>query len=159
MNLSNAGEKTVVITDTSCIIILQKLSLLGILHQLFASVFTTPEIAAEYGDVLPGWINIIAVKNTSFQFELSSLVDPGEASAIALAHEIENKFLITDDLQARKLAIKLGLSVIGTLGVLIRAKETGLISHIKPVLEQMKLTDFRVSDDLFKAVLAKAGEQ
>jgi predicted nucleic acid-binding protein len=79
--------------------------------------------------LLPEWISVVSVKNKSFQHELSLIVDEGEASAIALAHEIENKYLITDDLEARKLSIKLGLSVIGTFGVLLRAKQQRYISH------------------------------
>jgi len=149
---------TVVITDTSCLIILEKIALLSVLHQLFDVVLTTPEIAAEYGFPLPEWIIIISVKNKSLQQELTSVVDKGEASAIALAHEIENKYLITDDLEARKLSIKFGLSVIGTLGVLLRAKQQGHISAVKPFVELMKQTDFRVSDDLYQTILRKAGE-
>lgn len=87
------------------------------------------------------------------------MVDKGEASAIALAHEIENKYLITDDLEARKLSIKLGLLIIGTLGVLLRAKQEGYISAVKPFVELIKQTDFRVSDDLYQTVLRKAGEE
>lgn len=157
MSLSNT--KAVVITDTSCLIILEKIYLLPVLHQLFQIVLITPEIAAEYGTPLPDWIVILPVKNKSFQQDLSLIVDWGEASAIALAHEIENNYIITDDLEARKLSIKLGLSVIGTLGVLLRAKQEGYISFVKPVIDLMKQTDFRVSADLYRAVLRKAGEE
>ena len=107
---------------------------------------------------MPDWIIVISVKNKSLQNNLSSKVDKGEASAIALAHEIENKYLITDDLEARKLSVKLGLSIIGTLGVLLRAKQDGHIVLVKPYIERMKQTNFRVSDDLYMAVLRKANE-
>lgn len=158
MSSNNPTAKIVVITDTSCLIILEKLALLPVLNKLFSTVITTPEIAIEYKLQLPEWIIVIAVQNKHLQQELSLLVDEGEASAIALAHETENKFLITDDLEARKLSIKLGLSVIGTLGVLLRAKQEGHINLIKPLLEQIKQTNFRLSDDLYRVVLHKAGE-
>jgi len=158
MSLNKTTGSTVVITDTSCLIILEKIALLPVLHQLFSVVLTTPEIAAEYRSPLPEWIIIISVKDKSLQQKLTSMVDKGEASAIALAHEIENKYLITDDLEARKLSIKLGLSIIGTLGVLLRAKQEGYISAVKPFVELIKQTDFRVSDDLYQTVLRKAGE-
>jgi predicted nucleic acid-binding protein len=61
-------------------------------------------------------------------------------------------------LEARKLSIKLGLSIIGTSGLLLLAKQEGYISAVKPFLELMKQTDFRVSDDLYQTVLRKAGE-
>lgn len=159
MSLNKTTDNIVVITDTSCLIILEKIALLPVLHQLFNVVLTTPEIAAEYGSPLPEWIVIISVKNKSLQHKLASEVDKGEASAIALAHEIENEFLITDDLEARKLSVKLGLAVIGTLGVLLRAKQQGYIIAVKPFVELMKQTDFRVSDDLYQTVLRKAGEE
>jgi len=159
MSLNKTTDSTVVITDTSCLIILEKIALLPVLHQLFSVVITTPEIAAEYGSPLPEWIIIISVKDKSLQQKLTSMVDKGEASAIALAHEIENKYLITDDLEARKLSIKLGLSIIGTLGVLLRAKQEGYISAVKPFVELIKQTDFRVSDDLYQTVLRKADEE
>lgn len=159
MSLNKTTDSIVVITDTSCLIILEKISLLPVLHQLFTVVLTTPEIAAEYGLPLPEWIIIISIKNKYLQLELTAVVDKGEASAIALAYEIENNYLITDDLKARKLAIKLGLSIIGTLGVLLRAKQEGYINAVKPFLELMKQTDFRVSDDLYQTVLRKADEE
>jgi predicted nucleic acid-binding protein len=158
MSLNNENDNIAVITDTSCLIILEKIALLSVLHKLFNTVLTTPEIAIEYGSTLPQWITILSVKNKSFQQELSLKVDKGEASAIALAHEIKNQYLITDDLEARKLSIKLGLSVIGSLGILLRAKEAGYITLIKPYVEQMKLTNFRVSDELYKTALLKANE-
>ena len=158
MSLNNEIDNIVVITDTSCLIILEKIALLPVLNQLFNVVLTTPEIAAEYGSQLPEWIIIISVKDKSLQQKLTSVVDKGEASAIALAHEIENKYLITDDLEARKLSIKLGLSIIGTLGILLRAKQQGYIGAVKPFVELMKQTDFRVSDNLYQTVLRKAGE-
>ena len=132
--------------------------MLPILHQLFDVVITTPEIAIEYGLPLPDWITILQVKDKALQQELSLIVDNGEASAIALAHEIKNKYLITDDLEARKLAIRFGFSIIGTLGVLLRAKQEGYIPLIKPFVEKIKQTNFRVSDELYQTVLHKAGE-
>jgi predicted nucleic acid-binding protein len=149
---------TVVITDASCLIILDKLFLLEVLPQLFTTILTTPEIAEEYGKTLPYWLNVTPVTDQKSKNHFAEMVDSGEASAIALAIELNNAALITDDLQARKLSIKLGLSVIGSLGILLKAKNAGYITLLKPYLEQMKLTNFRVSDDLYQAVLKKAGE-
>lgn len=158
MSSNKSSENTVVITDTTCLIILDKINLLDVLHQLFKVVLITPEIASEYGKDLPDWIAILPVKNKSFQKEVELLIDSGEASAIALAFEIENQHIITDDMDARKFALKRGLSVIGSLGVLVRAKEAGYIDLIKPFIELIKQTNFRVSDNLYQTVLIKAGE-
>lgn len=61
MSLNKTTDSIVVITDTSCLIILEKIALLPVLHKLFNIVLTTPEIAAEYGLPLPEWIVIISV--------------------------------------------------------------------------------------------------
>ena len=90
--------------------------------------------------------------------KFGELVDAGEASAIALAQEIESDYIVIDDLQGRKLATKLGLTVIGTLGILLKAKQVGAISLLRPVLEQVRQTDFRVTSTLIDAILRDAGE-
>jgi predicted nucleic acid-binding protein len=149
---------TLIITDASCLIVLDNIGYLGILPQLFDTVVTTPEIAAEYGKVIPQWLVLIKVNNVQLQSELAQIVDSGEASAIALAHEIRYDYLVTDDLQARKLSIKLGLHIVGTLGLLLKAKQTGVITLLKPILEEMKQTDFRVTQTLIEAILRSAGE-
>ena len=158
MKSKGSVDQIVVITDASCFIILHKVNALSLLHQLFTKVITTPEIVAEYGTSLPEWVDIISVKNKKLQNELSLVIDAGEASAIALAHEIENNYLITDDLQARKLALKLGLPMMGTLGVLLMAKQKELISLVAPYLELINQTNFRMATDLFNTILREAGE-
>lgn len=56
-------NKNAVITDTSCLILLEKIDALPILNLLFNNIFTTPEIASEFGKALPHWIQIKTVKN------------------------------------------------------------------------------------------------
>ncbi|AYL95810.1 hypothetical protein HYN43_011150 [Mucilaginibacter celer] len=58
MTLTNPPENKIVITDTSCFILLKKINALDILHLSFTHVLTTPEIAEEYGYPLPVWIII-----------------------------------------------------------------------------------------------------
>jgi len=151
-------KPTLVITDASCLIVLDNINYLDLLPQLFNIVITTHEIANEYGKPLPVWLKLVAVKDHQLQQDLAAIVDAGEASAIALAREIETDYIVIDDLQARKLAIKLGLTVIGTLGILLKAKQMGLITLLRPVLEQIKRTDFRVTATLIEAVLRDSDE-
>jgi|SRR6185312_1481697 len=89
-------EYKVVITDTSCIIILQKIDAIELLKGVFSTVITTPEIANEYGLPLPKWIAIKPVVNIGLKNEFNQYLDPGEASAIALASEVDCDFLILD---------------------------------------------------------------
>lgn len=62
------------------------------------------------------------VQNLAHVATLKTQVDEGEAEAIALAMELGDVFVILDDRKARQLALQLNLKVIGTVGMLLRAK-------------------------------------
>lgn len=147
-----------IITDTSCFILLDKIDALSILNDLFPNVVTTPEIAAEFGKKLPDWVQIRPVKDKEKQQLFAENVDPGEASAIALAMETPSSLLIIDDLKGRKLALTLNLMHTGTLGVLILAKNRGIIPLLKPYFEKIQSTNFRTSPILVADILKQAGE-
>ena len=75
-----------------------------------------------------------------------------------MAYETPNSLLILDDLQARQYAKKLGLNITGSLGILIKAKEKGMIKEVKYYLSIIKTTDFRLSEKLENEILKQAGE-
>ncbi len=138
----------VVLADTTCFILLDKIGELELLKHVFGKVITTNIVATEYGNPLPDWIEIKTVADTHLQTALEIEVDPGEASAIALSIETEPNMLVLDDLAARHLARQLKLNYTGTFGVILRAKRTGHIKFVKPLIDKIKNTDFRVSDKL-----------
>lgn len=86
-------------------------------------------------------------------------VDVSEASAIALAMETDNSLIILDDYKARKTADYNGLKVVGTIGIIIKAKQLGLIPTIKPLLEKISKTNFRLSKELEQEALKLAAER
>jgi predicted nucleic acid-binding protein len=149
-------EYEIVIADTSCFILLDNIDELQILKSLFGYVVTTSIIALEFGSQLPEWIEIRTVKNILFQSTLD--IDPGEASAIALAIESEPSLLILDDAKGRKVARKLNLNFTGTLGIFLKAKSSGIIPAIRPMLDKIQRTNFRYSQAVFKEILSLAGE-
>jgi predicted nucleic acid-binding protein len=67
--------------------------------------------------------------------------------------ELEDSLLLLDDLKARKLAKKLKLKFTGALGVISKAKQKGLISEVKPLLDKLVLTNFRISDIILNEIL------
>ena len=148
-----------IISDTSCFIILTQIGELELLHKIYQQIVTTPEIAFEYGDKLPEWIEIIAVTDKYKQQLLELQIDKGESSAIALALEIPNSTIILDDYKARKIAEQLGIVFTGTIGVIVKAKLKGIIQSIKPLLEKIKQTDFRLSPEIELQALKEANEQ
>ena len=147
-----------IISDTSCFIILTNIDELELLHKVYGEIVTTIDIATEYGEVLPAWVQIVKVEDKYRQQLLEMQIDKGESSAIALALETPNSTIILDDYKARKIAAKLGLTFTGTIGVIIKAKLKGIIPSIKPLLEKIKLTDFRLTEDIEVEALKEANE-
>lgn len=147
-----------IISDTSCFIILTNIGELELLHKVYGQIITTPDIATEYGETLPEWVEIVAVKDKYRQQLLEMQIDRGESSAIALALETPDSTIILDDYKARKIADQLGLIFTGTIGVIIKAKLNGIIPSIKPLLEKIKQTDFRLSIDIELQALREANE-
>jgi len=148
----------VIISDTSCLILLSKINELGLLKEVYGQIVTTTEIATEFGETLPIWVEILSVKDKLRQQILEMQIDKGESSAIALALEMNYSLIILDDLKARKVAGQLGLKFTGTLGVIIKAKLSGKIHSIKPLLFKIKQTNFRISSELENEALKEAGE-
>jgi len=129
--------KEPVVVDSTCLIGLDRIRRLDILTALFDPITVPPEVAL-----------VSALK---------LLLDDGEAEAVALAN-VRGDRIILDDRQARSVAAKLGLRVIGTVGVLLRAKRSGIISAIKPMLDDLELNGFHLSSELKKEALRLAGE-
>lgn len=148
----------IIISDTSCLVLLAKINCIDVLHQLFGTITITQEIADEFENDLPNWFEINNPINKNYQKILEASLDKGEASAIALAIENTDSLLIIDELKGRKYAEKLGLLYTGTLGILIDAKHQGYVPSIKPILESIRATNFRLSEVLEKMVIEKAGE-
>jgi predicted nucleic acid-binding protein len=147
-----------VISDTSCLILFHKIGELDILRKVYDSVITTPEVAEEFMFELPDWIHIEAVKDKKYQEFLETQIDWGEASAIALAKEMEAPLLLLDDLKARKLAVKLNLKITGTLGVIHKAKQIGVLENVKTIIEKLQATNFRISENIIEELLQKNNE-
>lgn len=128
------------------------------MHDLYTQIVTTTEIASEYGEPLPDWVEIVNVTDRSKQRLLELQIDKGESSAIALALETPDSTIILDDNKARRIANQLGLNYTGTIGVIVKAKLQGIIPSIKPVIAKIKETDFRLSAEIELQALKQAGE-
>jgi predicted nucleic acid-binding protein len=148
----------VIISDTSCLILLEKIGELNLLHQLFGSVVITSAIAQEFTMDLPEWLSVEDPENKQYQRILEASLDRGEASAIAFAIEHPGCLLIIDDYKGRKFAEKLGITITGSLGIIIEARLSGHIPSVKPLLRKIQDTNFRLSDALIKRALDKANE-
>lgn len=83
---------------------------------------------------------------------------PGEHAALSLVLELGEGLVLLDDAAARAAANELQLSTTGTLGILLLAKERGLIVEVAPVLEELQRRGFRITTAVRSRVLQMAGE-
>lgn len=147
-----------IICDTSCLILFDKINRLELLRHCYDQVYATPEIGAEFGKPLPNWIKIREAKNQALRQMLTQILGEGEASAIALTFDLPGALIALDDLKARKVAKSLNLKITGSLGILVKAKEQGHIEQLSPVLKQVQQTDFRIAENIIRKIVATVGE-
>lgn len=162
--------KAVIVADAGPLIALAKIDQVTLLPALFAEVHIPAYVLQEAaGNILmPGAAAVRAFADAHATIHDDSVdpvvqrlcveIDAGEAQAIALAQSLRCGVLI-DDLLGRGVAKRMGLPVIGVLGVLLQAKRAGHIAAIRPSLDALVLARYRVSDTLIAAVLKQANEQ
>lgn len=147
-----------VISDTSTLILFDKIGEFSLLKDVFNKLVTTPEVEKEFGKKLPNWIKIQSPTDKKYQSVLETQLDYGEASAIALASDFDNVLLLIDDLKARKLAKRLQFKITGALGIIHKAKQLQIIEKVKPLIDKLSSTDFRIADDIVEEILKINGE-
>lgn len=104
------------------------------------------------------WLEVISLSGP-LDALLSSQLDVGEASVLALARERPSTEVLMDERRGRRLAEQVyGLRIVGTGGLLLRAKTAGLIPAVTPLLNAMKSNGYHLSDRLLNAVSRAAGE-
>lgn len=157
----------IVVSDTSPITNLLRIGRINILRDLFETVIIPDAVFREINvlehqrtEILKyDWIRVASLTNHDLFDELIEKVDPGEAEAISLSVELSATLLLIDESAGRSEAERIGLEVTGLIGVLIRAKDKGLIKRVGP--ELIKLVDeagFWISDGLIRNVLNQIGE-
>lgn len=157
-----------VVSDSSPLIALAAINSLDLLRALFGSILIPNEVYNEV--VVRGrypatavatipWITRRTVTDVQqvAQFRNAGL-DQGESEAIALALELPANLLLVDEIAARKIARQHGLAITGVVGVLIYAKDAGLIVAIKPLLGKLVAAGFYCSPRLIAQALELAGE-
>lgn len=153
-----------IVSNSSPLIALAKIEKLDIIRYdivIPKAVFdeiTKPK--KEYVKELYKWSNdkVTKVKNKKAVEYLELLIDKGEAETIVLAEELNAGAVLIDDLKARKIAKLRGLNVIGTIGILLDAKEKGIINELKPLLDLLLEKKIRVSKELYYRALEIADE-
>ena len=156
-----------VISNTTPLIGLSGLNCLPLLRDLYTEVWIPREVEKEflaldetvYQEVLNSapWIKVVDLTNPQ-SAEIYQGIDDGEAEVFALAVEHDARLVLLDENKGRKKAKEIGLTVKGTVGVLLEAKEEGLIKVIKPLLMQLRDNGMHLSESLINNALRDAGE-
>jgi len=160
----------IIVSDTSPISNLLVIRQLNILVQVFGEIIIPPKVYEEirkleyFGfDVHEitnsSWIKVIIPSDVEFVQELNENLDPGESEAIALAQELKAEFILIDEKRGRKVAEQLGLTAIGLLGILLKAKQKRAVERVMPLLDALrKDAGFWISDVLYHDILMQAAE-
>jgi predicted nucleic acid-binding protein len=158
----------IVVSDTSPVTYLIQAGHLSLLRELFSEGIIPTEIFRELQaapvnfpsltvEMDEGWIQVQS-PSEQLPFTLSKDLDAGEAEAIALALEMGADLVLMDEHHGTLIARKLNLRVFGLLAVLVEAKQKGLITTAKPLLDKLIQSGFRVSPNLYKQILLQVNE-
>ncbi len=153
---------SVVVSDTSPLHYLILCGAETILPALFRQVLippvvflelqqpNTPPSVREWARSLPPWIAVQKPKRLNLALD----VDAGELEAICLAQEIHAAAILMDDRAGRNAAIRCGLSVVGTVGLLEQSAVRGLI-ELPSALARLRQTNARLDPELLQSALAR----
>jgi len=160
----------IVVSDTSPITNLATIGQFELLRLLHAEVYIAEGVWDELnagGESWPGsdqvaaahWVHRSAVSNRALVVALQRDLDRGEAESIALALELDADLVLLDEREGRRAARRLGLRVVGVLGLLLEAKAKGLVPALRPYLDALReRAGFYLSDGVYDYALALAHE-
>lgn len=160
----------IVVSDTTPLIGLAQIQRFDLLQQLFGQVYIPQAVYDEA--VVAGreeggarhqvsgatWIKIVSVKDRLAVEVLLDEMDLGEAEAIVLARELGADWVLMDERKGRRKLAQMGINRIGTLGILLKAKQLGLLEAVRPEIEKLQHQSFSMSQEVIDAVLKQANE-
>ena len=157
-----------IVSDSSPLVCYAKIGRLDLLRALFEHVVIPPAVYIEVvvrGAGRPGaadvasaaWIQTQALAQPHLVESIGGHLDRGEAEAITLALEIHQRNILIDDDDGRTIAKRQGLSVIGSVGVLLLARSAGLLTSddVRVLLDALRSAGLYLSDALYRQVLAQ----
>lgn len=160
----------IVVSDASCLSSLHIIGKLHLLASIYCNVIIPEAVSVELhalAKIYPAlddfdsfdWIQTQSVKDQSLLNDLRKELDEGESEAILLAKELSADILVIDEIAGREIASRMGIKIIGLLGILIVAKQMGLIEKIQPLITELKTkAGFWISEGLSNSVLKSVGE-
>ena len=159
----------IIVSDASPIRALDHVGLLSLCGDLYGTVIVPEAVRLE---LLRPTLTCAAIdirNQSGFKVQIPSAtptalgvpadLDPGESEAIALAIELRADLVLMDERKATQAARQMGLATIGVIGILLEAKQRGLVGGVMPVVDQLVTElNFFVSPALRLRVAQLAGE-
>lgn len=154
-----------IVTNTSPLLSLSKMRVFETIGKLPFEFVCPAEVEAEitagarqgYDVEIPDWLTIASLKSPLSSLAVAAL-DKGEAAVIQLASENNISLVCIDELKGRRAALAVGLKVVGSLGLLGKAKTLGFIPLIRPFIEKAKSSGIYYDDRLIETFLKYLGE-
>lgn len=156
-----------VVINNTPLVALWSLDRLDLLRDLFGEVWLPTAVEAEFLALDPvgrqralvdvDWLQTVSLADPRHALTYTGL-DRGEAEVLALAVEHKARLVIMDERKGRRYARRLGLSLTGTIGVLLLAKEEGLITAVAPLIQQLLEQGLYFSPELVSRALVLARE-
>ena len=161
--------KPALVCNTSPLLYLGRIALVQLLPALFDPVYVPETVILELdaGRLLRPdtidprglkWITRVSISQTSVDSLPPNRLGSGERAVIAYASAQSGCVVGLDDRQARLLAQQLGLTVVGTIGILIKAKQAGLIPSVWPLLDAVHREGFHITTEVYSEALQLIGE-
>lgn len=160
----------IIVSNTTPLIGFASIQRFDILQQLFGEIYIAQAVYSEAvvaGREVGGarkevmeadWIKITNAQDQSAVQELLGEMDLGEAETIVLARELHADWVLMDEKKGRRKLEQFGLSKIGTVGILLKAKQVGLLTAIAPEVKKLRQQGFSLSQAVVDAVLQQADE-
>ena len=161
----------IVVSNTTPLIGLASVGQFKLLRKLFGEIYIPRAVyneAVVFGREQGGakrevsgakWVKVKEVKDRLAVEVLLDELDLGEAETIVLAREINADWVLMDEKKGRRKLDQLGLQKIGTVGILLKAKEMGYIKTLRPELNRLRENGFSISQRVIDAVLKQANEK
>lgn len=161
--------KSIIVADTSPLIALAKLQHLHLLNDEFSSVHVPLTVLSEatrdmqrpdarlIRDFAAQHLIVHDDTDSEFCQQLRQTLDEGEVQALDLARQLRCGVLM-DELMGRQVANSYQIPVVGVLGILLKAKQSGAIPALAPLISALQAQDYRLSSVLVQKVLQSAGE-
>jgi len=159
-----------VVSNTTPLIGLAVIGRFDLLHQLFGTIYIPQAVyneavtagrevgGAKREVVAAKWIKTVKVQDQLAVEVLLDELDRGEAETIVLARELNADWVLMDEKKGRRKLTQLGIPKIGTLGILLKAKQIGLIPAIRDDLLTLREQGFSISQPVIDAVLKQVDE-